>query len=155
MDPHAKSRSLASVGPDTGPCKMSIRTFFIALFAWEVCVLGSLVAVLAFSGKLRWNRDDLALFGYFALCGFLIVVAVAIVSRTLREHGVGIAGALCGVVPSVAIIGATWIAPIGVDVSASLTLALSLAFSSGMGGAIAGFICSYRTNSLPASDAIL
>ena len=121
------------------------RSHLIAVCAWEACVIGSFLAILALTRSHIWGKDDLVWIAEVAICGLFVVGAVALLSRRLGRIGGAIVGMLCGLLPSVLIITWVLVAQPGFEASAGgAGFAYMLAAPSGVGGAIAGIICSGR-----------
>jgi len=124
------------------------RFHLLALFAWEVCVLGSLLVIGTLVGRQDLHRNAVVFFALLAGCGVVIVVCVAFLASQFGRLGGAISGMLCGLLPSAFLIGwASLIRP-GFEESAGLAvMSVALAGPSGLGGAIAGLICSWRNDS--------
>jgi hypothetical protein len=117
----------------------------IAVCAWEACVIGYSLAVLALTGGHIWSTNDLVWIAELAICGLFVVGAVALLSRRFGKVGGAITGVLCGLLPSALIL--TWVvgARPGFEASAGgAGFAYMLAAPSAVGGAFAGIICSGR-----------
>jgi len=123
-----------------------LRRFLLALCAWEVCVLGSLALVGASAGNLTWGKDFVVFFAQLAVCGVFVVAGVAVFAMKLGRLGGATTGMLCGLAPSVLLFSWGMLARPGFEESpAAAGMAMILAAPSGVGGAIAGLICSWRT----------
>jgi hypothetical protein len=117
----------------------------IAVCAWEACVIGYFLAVLALIGGHIWSIDDLVWIAKLAVCGLFVVGAVALLSRRFGKAGGAITGALCGLVPSALMLTWVLVARPGFEASAGgAGIAFMLAAPSAVGGAFAGIICSRR-----------
>src|SRR5208282_6267174 len=115
----------------------------IAVCAWETCVIGYFLASLALTGGHIWSTDDVVWIAELAICGLFVVGAVALLSRRFGKVGGAITGVLCGLLPSVLILTWVLVARPGFEASAgSAGVAYMLAAPSGVGGGIAGIICS-------------
>jgi hypothetical protein len=122
------------------------KRLLAAVCAWEVCVIGYFLVVLALTGTHIWGKDDVVWIGELAICGLFVVGAVALLSCRFGKIGGAIAGVLCGLLPSVLILTWVFVARPGFEASAGgAGVAYMLAAPSGVGGAIAGIICSRRT----------
>jgi len=121
------------------------RRPFIALCAWEVCVICCFFAALALTGGHIWSTDDFMWIAELATCGLFVVGAVALLSRRFGKVGGAITGVLCGLLPSAFILSWVFVARPGFEASAgSAGIAFLLAAPSALGGAFAGIICSGR-----------
>jgi len=121
------------------------KRLLAAVCAWEVCAIGSLLVAVALTGSHIWGKDDVVVIAELAICGLFVVGAVALLSRRFGKIGGAIAGVLCGLLPSVLILTWVLVARPGFEASAgSSGVAYLLAVPSGMGGGIAGIICSRR-----------
>ena len=120
------------------------KHYLIALCAWEVCVIGAFTVSLAVAGSHIWGKNDLVWMIELVICG-LFVVGVAAVCRHFGRVGGAIAGALCGLVPTVLLISWVLMARPGFEESAgAMGFATILVAPSGTGGAFAGLICASR-----------
>ena len=121
------------------------RCLVVAVCAWEACVIGYSLASLALTGGHIWSADDLVWIAELAVCGLIVVGAVALLSRRFGKVGGAITGVLCGLVPSALILTWVFVARPGFEASAGAAgLAYMLAAPSAVGGALAGIICSRR-----------
>ena len=124
----------------------------IAVCVWLVCVIGSYLAEFLATPTLTggraahiWGTDDLVFFGELAICGLFVVGAAAALSRRFGKIGGAVAGFLCGILPSVLLITWVLVARPGFEASAGgAGMAYMLALPSGIGGLVAGIICSGR-----------
>jgi hypothetical protein len=117
----------------------------IALCTWETCVIGSFLASLALTGAHIWGKDDLVWITWLAICGLFVVGVVALSSRRFGKLGGAIVGGGLGLLPSVLILTWVLVARPGFEASAGgAGFAYMLAAPSGVGGALAGIICSRR-----------
>ena len=117
--------------------------------AWQVCAIGYFLVALALTRSHIWGKDDVVWIAELAICGLFVVGAVALLSRRFGKIGGAIAGVLCGLLPSVLILTWVLVARPGFEASAgSAGVAYMLAAPSGVGGGIAGIICSRRKKAL-------
>src|SRR5436309_7935786 len=79
------------------------RSNLFALCAWEGCVVGSLLILLIFSRTHIWGVEDIEWLVGLAICGLVVVGAIAFVCRRLEKRGGAIAGMLFGFAPSLII----------------------------------------------------
>jgi hypothetical protein len=79
------------------------KRLLAAVCAWEVCVIGYFLVVLALTGTHIWGKDDVVWIAELAICGLFVVGAVALLSCRFGKIGGAIAGVLCGLLPSVLI----------------------------------------------------
>ena len=118
------------------------RRPLIAVCAWDACVIGSLLVVVALTGSPIWGKDTLVWIAGLAICGLFVVGAVALLPRRFGKIGGAIAGMLCGVLPSILMLTWVFVARPGFEASAGgAGFAFMLAAPSAMGGALAGIIC--------------
>ena len=113
--------------------------FLIAVCLWGVCVIG----VLASVARVIWTIEALVWIAALAGCGICVVVTIASLSRRRGKIGGATIGFFCGLIPSALIF--TWIFVVrpGFEASAGLAgFAYLLVVPSGVGGTIAGIICS-------------
>jgi len=122
----------------------SFTRYVVALFAWETCVIGSVFATVLFlGGHIGWSKDDLAWIAELIVCGLVVVGAVAWLSGRFGKIGAAAMGVLFGLLPSMLILAWVFVARPGFEESAgSGGFAMLLAGPSGVGGALAGIICS-------------
>lgn len=123
------------------------KRHLLALCAWEVSVIAILVIlILVMRPNHIWNKDDLVFFAYVIVCGIFVTAAIAFFSRPFGKVGAVVTGLLCGIAPSVLMAGWVLMARPGFEESAgAAAVAMALAAPSAVGGAIAGFICSWPT----------
>lgn len=122
-----------------------LQRLALALCAWEACIVLYFLAVFASIPKHIWGKDDVVWFAQLAVCGLLVVGVVALLSPRLGKIGGAIAGLLCGLLPSVLLFAYVFIVRPGFEASAGTAgIAELLAVPSGVGGALAGIICSGR-----------
>lgn len=120
---------------------------FMAVCAWQVCVIGSFLAFPVLTGGPAhiWSKGDLAWIAELAVCGLFVVGAVAKLSRRFGKIGGAVAGLLCGLLPSVLLLTWVFVARPGFEASAGgAGMAYMLAVPSGIGGVLAGIICSEK-----------
>ena len=116
-----------------------------AFCVWEACVVLLYLAVFAAEPRHIWGKDDIIWFAMLGVCGLIVVGVVALLSQRLGKIGGAIVGLLCGLLPSLLLFAYVWIARPGFEASAgSAGIAELLAVPSGVGGALAGVICSRR-----------
>lgn len=122
------------------------RVLLRALYAWELTVMSSLVAlILMMRPDHMLSKNDLMFFACVAVCGIFVTVATAFFSQPFGRVGAVVAGLLCEIAPSVLMVGWVLIARPGFEESAgTAAVAMMLAAPSGVGGAIAGAICFRR-----------
>jgi len=123
------------------------RAHLRALYAWELIVMASLVVlILAIRPDHTLSKNDLTFFACMAVCGIFVTAATAFFSQPLGPVGAVVVGLLCGIAPSVLMVGWVLLVRPGFEESAgTAAVAMMLAAPSGVGGAIAGAICSRRT----------
>jgi hypothetical protein len=120
-----------------------IRRLVIAVCAWAACVIGSFLSYLALIGSHIWGKHDLVWIVFLAILGLFVVGTVEVLSRRFGKVKGAIVGVLCGILPSFLILTWVFVARPGFEESAgSAGFAYMLAVPSGVGGAIAGIICS-------------
>jgi len=118
----------------------------ISLCAWEACIVLYFLAVFATIPEHIWSKDDIVWFAMLAVCGLVVVGPVALLSLRLGKIGGAIVGLLCGLLPSVVLLAYAFVVRPGFEASAGTAgIAELLVVPSGVGGAIAGIICSRRT----------
>lgn len=123
----------------------ALRRFLLALCAWELCVLVTFAVFVKRSGNDFWSADALPWIGGIGAVGLLVTGLVAFVSTRLRIIGTVVSGLFLGLVPSIVIGLWAWLGRPGFEESAGeMGFALMLAIPSGVGGAIAGLIYSWR-----------
>jgi len=123
----------------------SSGNFLIAVCAWEVTVIGTLLITVALFGTHTWGKDDVVGITKLVICGFVVVGVIAFLSRRLGKLGGAITGVLCGLLPSVLVLTWVFVAKPGFEASAgSAGLAYMLAAPSSFGGMLAGIIFSAR-----------
>ena len=124
------------------------RLHLRALYAWELTVTASLVVlILLMRPDHTLSKNDWMFFACVAVCGIFVTAATAFFSRPFGRVGAVVTGLLCGIAPSVLMVGWVFIARPGFEESAeTAAVAMMLAAPSGVGGAIAGAICSRRTD---------
>jgi hypothetical protein len=92
-----------------------------------------------------WGKTDLLFLAALALCGLWVVGIVALSTRSLGKLGGGVAGVLCGLLPSALILMWVFVARPGFEESAAgAGVAYALALPSGAGGVVAGILYSGR-----------
>jgi hypothetical protein len=123
------------------------RLHLLALSAWEVVVIGTLLVILrVMRPEHTWQKSDLVFLSYVAVCGLLVTTGTVVFSRPFRPVGAVVVGLLCGLAPSVLMFGWVFLARPGFEESAGTAgVAMILAVPSAVGGAIAGFISSRPT----------
>jgi hypothetical protein len=123
------------------------RSHLWALFAWEACVLGSLLLISTLFGHQELDKNAAVFFALLASCGVVVVACVAFVASQFGKLGGAIAGTVCGLLPSVFLIGGASLIRPGFEESAAMAgMSVVLAGPSGVGGAVAGLICSWRND---------
>jgi hypothetical protein len=125
------------------------RSYFIALSAWGLCVVASVFIIRVGMGGHWWAEDDLVWIAELLICGFVVVMIVAKLSVSRAKIAGTVIGFVCGLLPSAALLG--WVALVrpGFEASAGTAgFAYVLALPSGIGGAIAGLICSGHRDKL-------
>jgi hypothetical protein len=114
----------------------------VGVCVWQVCVIGSFLALLASRNDHVWSNDDLVWFTRLAVCGLFVVGAAALASLRFGKIGSAIAGLLCGLLPSIIILTLVYVERPGFEATAAgAGIAYLLAVPSGVGGALAGIIC--------------
>lgn len=122
------------------------RLHLLALYAWEVVVIGTLLVILRLMPNHTWQRSDVVFLAYMAVCGLLVTAGIVFFSRRFSAVGAVATGLLCGLAPSVLMFVWVFLARPGFEESvATKGLAMILAVPSAVGGAIAGFISSRST----------
>jgi hypothetical protein len=124
-----------------------IRSHLLALGAWEVCVIGSLIALAAWKGNLTPpDKEDIVDLSVVVGSGVLVVAAVSIFGSSLGKLGGFLTGLACGLLPSVLMLIYIWVVPPGFEKGAAM-VAGTIAFSvpSAVGGGVAGLICSWQS----------
>ena len=122
-----------------------IQRLALALCAWEACIVLYFLAVFASIPEHIWGMNDFVWFAQLAVCGLFVVAGVAFLSLRLGKIGGAIVGLLCGLLPSVLLFAYVFVVRPGFEESAGTAgIAELLAVPSGVGGAIAGIICSRR-----------
>jgi hypothetical protein len=117
--------------------------FLIALCVWETCVIGFVLASIALTRGHFWGKNDLVWIAALAACGLFVIAVVALLSRRFGKIGGAIMGLVCGLFPSVFILTWVLVARPGFEASAGgAGVAYMLAIPSGVGGVLAGVICS-------------
>lgn len=117
----------------------------LAFCAWEACIVLCFLAVFSSIPEHIWSRDDIVWFAKLAVCGLFVVGVVASLSLRLGKIGGAIVGLLCGLLPSVLLFAYVFVVRPGFEASAGTAgIAELLTVPSGVGGAIAGIICSRR-----------
>src|SRR5882672_2486169 len=117
----------------------------LALCVWEVCIVLYFLAEFASSPLHIWGKSDVVWFAELAVIGLFVVGAVALLSLRLGKIGGAIVGLLCGLLPSVLLVAYVIVVRPGFEASAGTAgIAELLAVPSGVGGALAGIICSRR-----------
>ena len=115
--------------------------FPIAVCAWEVCVIGTLLTIFALSGTHIWS--NVVWIALVAICGLIVVGVMAPLCRRFGRLGGVITGLACGLLPTVLIITWVFVAQPGFEASAGIgALAFLIAIPSSVGGMVAGIILS-------------
>lgn len=124
------------------------RAHLRALSAWELIVTASLVIViLAMRPDHALSKNDLMFFACMAVFGIFVTAATALFSQPFGRVGAVVVGLLCGIAPSGLMVAWVLLRRPGFEESAgTAAVAMMLAAPSGVGGAIAGAICSRRTD---------
>src|SRR3974390_2199551 len=98
-----------------------IRSHLFALGAWEVCVIGSLIALAALKGNLTPpGKEDIGDLTVMAGSGVLVVAAASIFGSSLGRLGGFLTGLACGLLPSVLMLIYMWVAPPGFEKGAAM-----------------------------------
>ena len=120
------------------------RFHAFALCAWEICVIASLATLGMLTGNLSSNKETVAFFAVVAASGLLVVALTAFFARSVGTVGAAVTGLSCGLVPSVLLFLYAEIGRPGFEASAAVALmAIVLAIPSGVGGVLAGILCSW------------
>lgn len=128
------------------------KIYFKAFLVWQVCVLGLFIALKEFSGHHGWGREDVGWVVALLFTGAVVVSLIAALCRRQGKVGALITGVLCGLIPSVVVIACVSLTQPGFEESAGgIGAAVVLAVPSGVGGAIAGIICSQPNNTSAAA----
>jgi hypothetical protein len=124
-----------------------VRHYLIGLAAWNTCVFGFLLASIAWTGTHIWSKNDLIWIVEVMVCGMVVVAIIAMLSSRLGKGGGTIAGVICGLMPSAFAFSWALLVRPGFESSAgSAAFAFMLAAPSAIGGGVAGFFCSRRTD---------
>ena len=91
----------------------------MAVCAWEVTVVGSLLTTFALSGTHIWGKDDYVWPMELAICGLVVVGVIALLSRRFGKLGGAITGLLGGFLPSVLMLTWVLVARSGFEASAA------------------------------------
>ena len=125
-----------------------IRSHLLALGAWEVCVVGSLLTLAAVKGNLTPpGKEDAVGLSLMTGSGVLVVAAVSIFSSSVGRLGGFLTGLACGLLPSVLMLIYIWVVPPGFEKGAAMVVgAIVFAVPSAAGGGVAGLICSWQSD---------
>ena len=119
------------------------RFHLLAVFAWELCVVGFFGVYLAVTGGHTLSKADFVWIAGLAACGVVLVGAISITSRRFGRIGAGFVGLIWGLLPSAVLLSWVAVARPGFEASAGIAgFAYFLAPPSAVGGAVAGIICS-------------